>query len=95
MKTPFDYLKRAPRFRGFRRLRPSEKARSGDRYAFLCLVKHSEYADAPLWTTRFDDNDTGIMQVGRSLQDSLAAWKQERPLADWGPFDGILYRPTK
>jgi hypothetical protein len=88
-KNPFTYLKRAPKLDGHRVLRPTERIRAGDFYAFLCVV------DAITGGFSLDRGSLGIapdavgchIHVGGTLQDARKTF---------GPgFDGVVYRPLK
>lgn len=87
MKTnPFSYLKKAPRFKGHRRLKPDEIGQAGDLFGFLSIIRRCRRTDITTCTCPLDLS--GGMRIGRSLRDSREAFFGQG-------FDGILYRPIK
>jgi hypothetical protein len=89
-KNPFTYLKNAPALKDARLLRPTEKARKGDRYFFL--ANWEGYLPE-----RFEQlnhvNSGGFIRLGVSLTVSRSEWEVDfdRDRA----FDGVIYRPVK
>lgn len=94
MKTPFSYLKKAPRLRDARKLKPDEIARKGDRFTFLSSWRGSEVRFTSVNDLlRLYRGKESYIRLGASLETSRKEWEKEHH-ADF-PFDGVIYRPTK
>ena len=79
-------LKRAPRFAGWRLLKPTEPAREGDRFGFFSIVGCPRGAECAAFCPEVGYN--GNIRAGRSLLESHRLFTKHR-----GPgFDGVLYR---
>lgn len=85
------YLKRAPKFAGFRLLKPTEVAKRGDRFFYLHSELDCPYL-RPLPTSKAYD---GYIRVGRTLlearRDGIERWGQYTEYS----YDGVIYRPIK
>lgn len=83
MPKVFDYLKQAPKVRGFRILRPDEKARRGDRFTYLSISMSIDPETGSSTVT-----DSGFIRVGRTLKQA-----RKESLESYNDFDGVIYRP--
>lgn len=80
------HLKRAPRFAGWRLLKPTESAREGDRFGFFSVVGCPRGAEGAAFCPEVGYN--GNIRAGRSLLESHRLFTKHH-----GPgFDGVLYR---
>jgi hypothetical protein len=91
MKTnPFAYLTKAPKLKGYRVLRPSEKIRLGDLFTFMAFMDVAAVArlaglpELPWNPVPADPK--AHMHVGGTLRGACKSF---------GPgFDGIVYRKS-
>ena len=92
-KNPFTYLKRAPKIKGHRILKPTEKARAGDRFLYLHSLDDAFVTRPEASMLAVDDR--GYICIGRTLiaarRDGIGCWGQY----DEDTFDGVIYRPLK
>lgn len=87
MKTnPFAYLNKAPKLKGYRVLRPSERIRRADRFSFLFAFNIGVPPNICICPP-VSINSEAHFHVGGTLVDARKTF---------GPgFDGIVYRTSK
>lgn len=94
MKTnPFAYLKKAPKLKGYRVLRPSERIKPGDLFMFLDLAAIFEFAMGRPPSVHdygvVPDDDTKFIRIGVTLAEAREDFLRSKPGLD---FDGAVYR---
>lgn len=84
-KNPFAYLKKAPKLKGYRTLKPSERIRAGDLCTFMDIAAVARLAGLPeLPRNPVPADPKAHIHVGGTL-------RQARKSFGLG-FDGIVYR---
>ena len=84
-KNPFAYLKKAPKLKGYRVLRPAEKIRLGDLFIFTDIAAVARLAGLPeLPRNPVPADPKAHIHVGGTLRQARRTF---------GPgFDGVVYR---
>jgi len=83
-KNPFAYLKKAPKLKGHRILKPTEIIQPGDLYSFLSTFDIGAKPPAITDCCYVPDNPQAHMHVGGTLLDARKSFG--------AGFDGIVYR---
>lgn len=94
MKTnPFAYLKKAPKLKGYRVLKPTEKARAGDRFLYLHSLD-DVFVTRPEAIMSAVDH-LGYICIDRTLIAARRDGIDRRGHYTEHTYDGVIYRPIK